>query len=166
MEINTTTAPAEQNPIDLWTKSIDELRTYEKKNLRINRIRMICSAACLLILIFAVIMLSVNIGKIVKNIDEVSAAVLETGNNINLVAQDLSKVDFETLGKSIQGIADIGEETLLEINQAAGELETLMTNAETAMNHINSVNFDDLNSGIQKLNDVLEPLAKVLNIFH
>ena len=166
MEINAVPAPAEQEPVEQLKQTIEELRKYEKKNLRINRIRMLCSAAALLLLVIAFVLLSVNLGKIMKEIDEVSGVVLETGNNINTVAEDLTKVDFEKLGKSIQGIADIGEDTLKQINQSAGELETMISAAETAMDHINSVNFDDLNSGIQRLNDVLEPLSKFFNIFN
>ena len=166
MEFNAAPASAGQDPVDQLKQTIDELRVYEKKNLFINRIRMICSAASFLILIVALILLSVNIGKIMKEVEAVSSVALETGNNINAVALDLSKVDFETLGKSIQEIADVGEDTLKQINQSADELDTLISSAEAAMNHLNSINFDDLNNGIQKLNEVLEPLAKFFNIFH
>lgn len=155
---------SEQGTGDRLKQTIEELRSFEKKNLRINRIRMICSIASLSLLIIALILLSVNIGKVAKVIDEVSTIATETGNNINIVAQDLGKVDFEKLGKSIQGIADIGEDTLKQVNHAAGQLDNLIKGAETAMEHINSVNFEDLNNGIQRLNDVLEPLANFFNL--
>ena len=161
METNTTNPSA-----DRLLQTMDELRAYEKKNLRINRIRMVCSAACLILLIIAFVFVSINVKNVLKKVDEVSKVAIETGNNINLVAKDLEKVDFEKLGKSLQGIADVSEDTLKQVNQAAGGLEDLLKGAETAMNHINSINFDDLNNGIQRLNDVLAPVAKFFNIFH
>lgn len=166
MEIIAAPASAGQESVDQLKQTIDELRKYEKKNLFINRIRMICSAACLLLLIIAIVLISINVGKIMKQVDAVSEVLLKTGETINTVAEDLSKVDFEKLGKSIQNITDIGEDTLKQINQSASELDTLISSAEAAMNHLNSINFDDLNNGIQKLNEVLEPLAKFFNIFH
>ncbi len=166
MEINAAPASVGQESVDQLKQTIDELRKYEKKNLFINRIRMICSAACLLLLIIAIVLISINVGKIMKQVDAVSEVLLKTGETINTVAEDLSKVDFEKLGKSIQNITDIGEDTLKQINQSASELDTLISSAEAAMNHLNSINFGDLNNGIQKLNEVLEPLAKFFNIFH
>ena len=166
MEIIAAPASVGQESVDQLKQTIDELRKYEKKNLFINRIRMICSAACLLLLIIAIVLISINVGKIMKQVDAVSETLLKTGETINTVAEDLSKVDFEKLGKSIQNITDIGEEPLTQITTSASELDTLHSSAEEAMNPLQSIHFADLNNGIQKLNEVLEPLAKFFNIFH
>ena len=166
MESKTTVISNGQESFGRLCQTIEELRTYEKKNYRINRIRMIISAACLLLLAVALVFLSFSIGKISKKVDEVSEVAVEAGKNINAVAEDLKNVDFEKLGQSIQNIADIGEDTLKQVNASAGKLDSLIDGAEIAMDHINSVNYEDLNNGIRELNDVLEPVAKFFNLFH
>lgn len=164
MEANPISTTPEPNETEQLKNAIDELRAFEKKNLRINRIRMIISAACLAILIVGLIFIAVNVGSVVREVEAVSKVVLETGSNVNTVAQDLSKIDFETLGKSLQSIADISEDTLKQVNASAGGLDSLIKDADEAMQHINSVNFEDLNNGIQRLNDVLQPIAGFFNI--
>lgn len=143
----------------------EELRTYEKKNLRINRIRMLCSGLGLLILIVALIIVLIYAGTVVSKVNDVSKIAIETVNNINTIAEQITKVDLEKLGKSLQSIADIGEVTLRQVSAATEGLDELVKDADEAMQHINSVNFQDLNNGIQELNDVLEPIAKFFNVF-
>ena len=165
MEANPITAAPVPTETEQLKSALDELRAFEKKNLLINRVRMIFSAACLVILIIGLILIAVNVGSVVREVETVSKVVLETGNNVNAVAQDLSKIDFEKLGISLQSIADISEDTLKQVNGAAGGLDRLVQDADEAMQHINSVNFEDLNNGIQRLNDVLEPVANFFKIF-
>ncbi len=162
----TTEAESVPNEAAEFRKTIEELRAYEKKNLRINRFRLLCSAAAMVLLAVVLILLLVNVRSITKQIEDVSKVVIETGTNVNTVAEDLSKVDFETLGKSMQNIADVGEDTLKQVSKAAGGLDTMMENAGKVMDHLNSIDFDDLNNGIKSLNEVLEPLSKFFNIFH
>ena len=144
----------------------EEMRGYEKKNLRINRIRMICSIAGLALLIIALIVILVNVGTVARKVNTVSEAAIKTVNNINTIAEQVTKVDLEKLGKSIQDVAVLGEETLQQVKAATADLGSLVKNADDAMQHINSVNFEDLNNGIQRLNDVLAPIAKFFNIFN
>ena len=165
MEANPITAAPVSTEAEQLKSALDELRAFEKKNLLINRIRMIFSAACLVILIIGLILIAVNVGSVVREVETVSKDVLETGNNINSVAQDLSKIEFEKLGISLQSIADISEDTLKQVYGAAGGLDQLVRDADEAMQHINSVNFEDLNNGIQRLNDVLEPVANFFKFF-
>lgn len=162
----TTETESVPNEAAEFRKTIEELRAYEKKNLRINRFRLLCSAAAMVLLAVVLILLLVNVRSITKQIEDVSKVVIETGTNVNTVAEDLSKVDFETLGKSMQNIADVGEDTLKQVSKAAGGLDTMMENAGKVMDHLNSIDFDDLNNGIKSLNEVLEPLSKFFNIFH
>lgn len=143
----------------------EEMRGYEKKNLRINRIRMVCSLAGLTLLIVALIVILVNVGTIVHKVNTVSEAAIKTVNNINTIAEQVTKIDLEKLGNSIQNVARLGEETLAQVKDATKDLGTLVSDADNAMQHINSVNFEDLNNGIQRLNDVLAPVAKFFNIF-
>ena len=54
-------------PNETLLKTIEELRTYEKKNLRINRVKLCCAVAAACLLVIVAIVLSVYIGRITKN---------------------------------------------------------------------------------------------------
>lgn len=153
------------NPNESLQNSIEELKQLERKNLRLNRIKLIClaltTAACVLICV----MLLVNIGSITKNINELSAVMTEAGSNINTVAQDLQKIDFELLGNSVQAFADSGTETIQQIKDATAGLETILGEAQTALKNISGINIKQLNESIQELHDVLQPLANFFQIF-
>lgn len=165
MESNPNTVPVPENNEQI-KQLFDELRTYEKKNLRINRIRMACSIAGLTLLVVALIAVLINVGTVVRKVNAVSEIAIETVNNINTIAEQVTKIDLEKLGKSIQNVAELGEETLQHVKDATADLGALVKDADEAMQHINSVNFEDLNNGIQRLNDVLAPMAKFFNIFN
>ena len=153
-------------PNDTMLKTIEELRDYEKKNLRINRIKLICAAAALALCVLIVIVLSVNVGRITRNIEDLSAAVEETGQNINTVAIDLQKIDFQSLSESAQAFADTGIKTIDQINNATSGLDSLLSEAQTALQNISGINIKDLNESIQDLHDVLEPLSNFFKVFH
>lgn len=145
--------------------SIEELKQLERKNLRLNRIKLIClaltTAACVLICV----MLLVNIGKITKNIDDLSAVMTEAGSNINTVAQDLQKLDFEVLGESVETFATTGAETIDQIKSSTQGLETLIEQISNAMKNLQSINIEQLNDSIREMHDVLEPLSKFFKAF-
>ena len=153
-------------PNDTMLKTIEELRDYEKKNLRINRIKLICAAAALALCVLIAIVLSVNVGRITRNIEDLSAAVEETGQNINTVAIDLQKIDFQSLSESAQAFADTGIKTIDQINNATSGLDSLLSEAQTALQNISGINIKDLNESIQDLHDVLEPLSNFFKVFH
>ena len=60
MEANPITAAPVSTEAEQLKSALDELRAFEKKNLLINRIRMIFSAACLVILIIGLILIAVK----------------------------------------------------------------------------------------------------------
>ncbi len=153
-------------PNETLLKTIEELRTYEKKNLRINRIKLCCSAVAAILCVVIAIVLSIHIGRITKDIDELSAVMTETGENINLVAQDLQMIDFEHLGGSVKTFADVGTETIDQIKNATTGLDAILDNADIAIRNISNININQLNQSIQELHDVLEPLANFFNLFH
>ncbi len=153
-------------PNETLLKTIEELRTYEKKNLRINRIKLCCSAVAAILCVVIAIVLSIHIGHITKDIDELSAVMTETGENINLVAQDLQMIDFEQLGGSVKTFADVGTETIDQIKNATTGLDAILDNADIAIRNISNININQLNQSIQELHDVLEPLANFFNLFH
>ncbi len=152
-------------PNEALLKTIEELRTLEQKNLRINRIKLICALTAVVLCILIAIILSVNVGRITRNINDLTAAVEETGTNINLVAEDLQKIDFELLGNSVQAFADSGTETIQQIKDATAGLDTILGEAQTALKNISGINIKQLNESIQELHDVLQPLANFFQIF-
>ena len=152
--------------LERFNKAVEELRDYEKKNLRINRFRLTCSVLAVLLCVALIAIVAINLRGIVKKVGETADVLTETGEQLSAVAKDLNKVDFEKLGTSLQGLADMGADTLAQVYDATGGLDTLVQDADTAMQHINSVDFEKLNDGIQHLNDVLEPIANFFNIFH
>ncbi len=136
-------------------QTLSELRDYEKKNLKMNRIKMICVIVIAAIAFLTALILLINVGSVTAKIETLSKSIAETSENINGVAKDLNQVDLQKLAASIQTIADDGEDTLLTIGKSAGE----------ALAKINSIDIDELNAGIKTLSEVLEPLAKFFSAF-
>lgn len=136
-------------------QTLSELRDYEKKNLKMNRIKMICVIAIAAIAFLTAMILIINVGSVTSKIETLSKSVTETSETINAVAKDLNQVDLQKLAASIQTIADDGEDAILSIGKSAGE----------ALEKINSIDIDELNAGIKTLSEVLEPLAKFFKAF-
>lgn len=147
-------------------KTIEELRTFEKKNLLINRIKLGITAFLAVLCIVIAVVLIKNVSRISKNIDDLSAVVTEAGENINEVATDLQKIDFVALGDSAKTFADVGTETTQQIKDATSGLDTILSDAEQALQSISSINIDQLNADIKALHDVLEPLSNFFKVFH
>lgn len=145
--------------------AIKELHRCEKKNLLINRIKLAIASACLLICVVLAVFVFRKSEALIKKTDTAMEVLTEAGNKINTLTDDLEKMDFDKLGKSLGNIVDVSEETIEEIHQAIGGLDQLVKDADDAMQHINSINFEDLNNGIQKLNDILEPVANFFKFF-
>lgn len=152
-------------PYESLQKTIEELRTLEKKNLRINRIKLVCALIAVVLCVVIAIVLFVNIGAISKNIEDLSVAMTEAGNNINVVAEDLQKIDFVSLGESAQAFTQAGTETIGQIKDATSGLDSILSEAETALKNISKINIDQLNQSIQELQDVLQPLANFAKLF-
>ena len=145
-------------------QTVEELRTLEKKNLRINRLKLLFLLATLIVCIVAALFVYANIASTVRRIDEMSESLTEAGKNINAVAKDLEKFDFDKLSASLQSIVDTSESTVGEVYQAAQGLSVLLEDADVAMNHINAVDIEKLNDGIRQLNDILEPIASFFRV--
>ena len=146
-------------------ESIKELLRYEKKNLRINRIKLICAIACVVLCAIVAIVVIVNVGKITREVESVSAVMTQTGENIDKVAQELDGIDFEALETSVQTFATVGTETIEQITASTEGLDEVMAQVKLAVTNLSDINIDELNTGIKTLNDVLEPLAKFFSVF-
>lgn len=147
-------------------EAVEQLRRYEKKNLRINRFRLLCAALALIVCAVAAGYVILNVRPTVSKINKMSDTLTEAGNNINAVAEELEKIDFDQLNTSVQKIVKTSESTVDEVYQSALGLTELIHDAETAMEHINSIDYQKLNDGIERLNEVLEPIAKYFRILH
>lgn len=144
-----------KEPTERMTKAIESLRAYEKRNFRINQIRLLCSVLALLICIGTAVFVFLSIQKITTKADQISEIVSEAGEHFNTVAEDLEKVEFEKLGKSLQEIADMSKDTVKQANDAAAGLDRIITGVENVMSSISGIKIDSLNDAIAELNKVL-----------
>ena len=145
----------EQNTIERMNQTMEELRKYEKKNYRLNRFRALCSALALLLCLGIAAYLYINGNTLMKKADEITTTVSDTGAHVKQVAEDLEKVEFEELGKSLQEIADISKDTVQQANNAAGGLNKIVETADAALENLSNLKIDALNEGITELNTVL-----------
>ena len=158
--------PQTANETMTQEQMLSELLCYEKKNLLINRIKLICAMACVVICTCVALILAINVRRITREVKSVSDVLTETGANIDEVAKDLNEIDFEALSASVKTFADVGTETIEQIKTSTQGLDTVLEEVRTAVENLSSININELNNGIRKLNDVLEPLAQALSIFH
>ena len=160
-------AAADNGMLEQIDRKLEELRKYEKKNYRVNRIRMLCSILILLLCITAGVYLYRNGKDIMQKADKIAGTVSTVGSHFDKVAgdfedvaEDLKKVEFEKLGKSLQEIADISQDTVETANKAVGGLDNIVGTTETVLNNLNGLKIDALNDGIRELNEVLEDVKK------
>ena len=161
MEENLT---AEQESLQL----LRDIAQSQKKQEKYARWQYLVSvaSACACVLIALVLLVG---GIYVKNqaqgvVDKVNGTLMEADeavNNFNQVAQDILSLDLQNLTR---GVTNLTEEASEGISQAMESLQGTMTEAQEAMENVKGLNIDKLNEGIQKLNDVLEPLAKFFRI--
>ena len=145
--------------------AIRELRDSEKKILQISRIRLATALLCLVVCVIVSIVVFGKFDAFMKKADTALDALTKAGNNINALSEKIEKINLEKIVKSLDNIVEVSGETIGEIHQAAGGLDQLIKDADNAMQHINSINYEELNNGIQRLNDILEPVANFFNIF-
>lgn len=160
----------EQDAVEQIGIKIDELHALEKKNYRINRIRMICSILSLIVLTAAAVVLLMNVKTVVTKADRITTTVSQAGtqfedvtNDIDVVLKDLEKIEFSKLGKSLQEIADLTKSAVEQINDSAGDLDKIVKSAETVLDNLSSLKIDSLNNGITELNRVLEDIKLFFN---
>ena len=153
---------AEQSAIERLGAKIDELHAIEKKNYRINRIRMASSILCLLLLAVTAFGLFVNIGSVMLKAQKITDTVSNAGKkfeevagNADEVVQDLNQIEFAKLGKTLQEIADLSKNAVEQVNESAGDLEQIVQSADTVLKNFSELKIDSLNSGIEELNRVL-----------
>ncbi len=153
---------SEQSAIERLNAKVDELHTLEKKNYRINRIRMVSSILCLVLLSVSAVILLGNIGSVMQKTQQITETVLNAGkkfdqvaDNIDEVVKDLDQVEFAKLGKTLQEIADLSKSAVEQVNDSAGDLDQIVQSADTVLKNFSGLKIDSLNSGIDEFNRVL-----------
>ena len=89
---------------------------------------------------------------------------------ITLIGQqaEITLADLQTTLTNLEVItAELAE---ADLGSMADNVDSLVTSSqagvEQAMEKLNSIDFDTLNSAIRNLSDVVEPLAKFFNVFN
>lgn len=95
----------------------------------------------------AVVGLSTRVGESLDGFDE-------TMDSVKTAADTVNGLDLEALSQQLQDTVD-----------GLGNLDTLMTDAASVMAKLDAIDIESLNAGIQKLNEVLTPLAAFVEKF-
>ena len=144
--------------------ALSELKQMEKRNLSLNRIKMICMAVIAGMIVIAGTLMMISVRRFVKKTEEVAVSVKTASDNINAIAKDLNEIDYIDLGRKLQSIVDSADESMKTVGASAGNLEQLISDSKTTMERLKSLDIDGLNDGINTLNDILAPLAKFFNL--
>ncbi len=162
---------AAQN-MDVSNDLLKQISETQKKEIRLARIRLILSAACVLLLVIALITLLMTVQYVQTQVDTAIGTLKETAGNVNEIAENLKKIDFASLEQAYRSLADVGTETMTAfqeevkgIGDLSEQAEKILEDTGSALEKLNSVNVDSLNEGIKRLNDVLEPLSNFFSAF-
>ncbi len=161
--VDLTSIPVAQ--LDKLQETLDELKRMETKNLRMNRIKMVCVLVVAIVFLVVGTFVLINVQRVVRETESVAETVKEATVNINSVAKELNEIDYAELGKKLQSIVGMAEESMKVVSSSAGNLDQLITDSKTTMERLKSLDIEGLNAGIKRMNDVLKPLAEFFNIF-
>lgn len=161
--VDLTSIPVAQ--LDKLQETLDELKRMETKNLRMNRIKMVCVLVVAIVFLVVGAFVLINVQRVVRETESVAETVKEATVNINSVAKELNEIDYAELGKKLQSIVGMAEESMKVVSSSAGNLDQLITDSKTTMERLKSLDIEGLNAGIKRMNDVLKPLAEFFNIF-
>lgn len=112
-----------------------------KKQTIFSMITMIAAISIFLVIIVAAV-------TIVPSANKALSDISTAAGELQVVATELEKADIGSLVSASNSLVEAGNESLAE-----------------AMEKINKVDFDGLNSAIKNLGDVVEPIAKFFNRF-
>lgn len=150
-----TTIKANENELLEILKDIQANETKEMKYAKKqSRFAMIVSLACLVIVILMGIAFLSVLPKVVTLLDGVQGIVTEANGIVSdsqEIMTDLNKVTKELAAADIDGLFE--------------KVDALVTDSQksvnTAMDNLNSIDFEGLNTAISDLQSVIEPLAKM-----
>lgn len=147
----------ENTDLKVIMEILQDIRDNERKEMKYAKrqsvISMILSSICLVIVIMigiAVFSLLPKVGALVRNanaiIEEASGMMSEAEDvvaNLNTVTADLAKLDMNELFDNVNGLVVESENSISE-----------------AMERIDKIDFEGLNSAIKDLGAVISPLAR------
>lgn len=124
---------------------------YAKKQSRVALITSFCSLAIVLAMAIVIVSILPQVNTLMKNANEtvvkINTLMEETDDivaNLNRVTSDLVEMDYVGIVKDIDDLVDEAEGSIV-----------------TAMDKLNTIDFETLNNAIQELEAVVAPLARL-----
>ena len=151
---------------------LEKILKEEAKQAKASRVRMILSFIATALLITLVVVLIITARTVREQVQTAVATLTDTAANMNEVADQLKKVDFEALEQSTLELTESGTEAMNGINNAIEKIDELenmaldtIQKAADTLNYVNSIDIGSLNGGIEKLSQILTTLANFLSLF-
>lgn len=131
----------------------EELLEYVKKIEKLNKKRLFytrIATALLAVLVVAMLIILPTVYKTLNNANNAITTATETLEEASAVIEDMTKTmdTFEEAMSSVTKLVDDSAESL-----------------QAAFDNINSIDFEGLNSAIEDLGNVVEPLSKFFGAF-
>ena len=132
-------------------ESVEEMIRRIDKNIakqtRYARLRFYSSLLGIAVVIVALLAVGM---KVFPLLDQVSGTLTQVSTTI----------DSMKLGDMAKSVTDLATTGTAGINDALKQVDSAMDGVSSAIQVIEGLNIDGLNGGIEKLNEVLEPMAK------
>ena len=155
----------ESNGANNQTELLQQILKTEQTQLRYTRLRFWLTLAGVVLGLIALIAMFVGMNYLKGQIESVTAAVTETSQKVNEVADQLNAIDFAALEQAIHELATSATDLIRSLETGLSGLKSVMDNAEAAMKNLSGVDIDGLNKGIEQLNAVLKPLSDFFSVF-
>ena len=126
---------------------LEKIEKNVAKQTKYSRLQFFCAALAVVILVVA--LLAVGI-KLFPLIDQVS----QTLSLVNTTITDMK------LGEMTKSVTDLAQAGSKGISDALKQIESALGGVESAIKVIEGLDIEGLNGGIEKLNSVLEPMAR------
>lgn len=144
---------------------LQKILETEKKQLRCDRFRLWLGIIGVLLAVLSLVLLLTGMFWMKGQIETLSAAVRETAEKINEVADSVNAIDFGALEKSYATLAQSATEMIGTIKESTSGLKDIMDNAEIAMEKLSAIDIEALNDGIRELNSILKPMSQFFGLF-
>ncbi len=144
---------------------LQKILETEKKQLRCGRFRLWLGIIGVLLAVLSLALLLTGMFWMKGQIETLSAAVRETAEKINEVADSVNAIDFGALEKSYATLAQSATEMIGTIKESTSGLKDIMDNAEIAMEKLSAIDIEALNDGIRELNSILKPMSQFFGLF-
>ncbi len=113
---------------------------YAKKQYRMSQISAAANILVLAIVVYLTVILVPKVNSVFNDLNVIL-------NNLDTITTELAAIDIDQMMNNVDGL----------VTQSSRDLKT-------AMEKVNSIDIDTLNSAIQNLNDTIKPLADFFHI--